>query len=313
MKGVAFCRTGDYYTNASLRGDERTLEFPALEPEGTLPARYHPPVALDDVDLLNYLGRGAQGAVYAGRVQSTGLVVAVKVFGPGDAQEKAAAHEAQIGSRFSHPNLLRVFAAQKVGDQWVVVMEYLQGPDLGSAQLRPSSLKPVLGRLADAVVTLSEHRIVHRDIKPANIIIRRTDQSPVLVDYGIAFVLPEETSPRDPLREMSPFCGTPMFMPPEAFPGVFSDRRDPKVSPAWDAYSLGVTALRLQATDEYIPRAGNLAGWLCMKGSGEFDLYLLKLLPSCVRDSELAEWCRDLLGGPDGRWPAIQQARAWAV
>src|SRR5947209_1241463 len=63
----------------------------------------HPDVAVPDVTLEHLLGGGSQGLVYAGRVRSTGLVVAVKVLHHDYVRGGSrAVREAEILARVRH-------------------------------------------------------------------------------------------------------------------------------------------------------------------------------------------------------------------
>jgi len=87
--------------------------------------------------------------------------------------------------------------------------------------------------------------ILYRDLKPANIMIRNSDNSVVLIDFGIALSVHEDLrgSPRTKI-------GTMGYMAPEQFHG--------KVSPASDVFSLGATLYyaltgQVQQLFSYIP------------------------------------------------------------
>src|SRR5690606_22868509 len=143
--------------------------------ETFLPAD-HPDIEVPGVVVENFLGGGGQGWVYAGRVQETGCLVAVKVLrSQYVAASGIAAGEALLCSRLRHRNILRVFRAQPVGAYWVILMELVQGPDLSVLRLEADRFRSCFGQLADALTTMAAASIVHRDIKPANILLRPVD------------------------------------------------------------------------------------------------------------------------------------------
>jgi serine/threonine-protein kinase len=264
--------------------------------ESYLPAD-HPEVTVPGVVLEKYLGGGGQGWVYAGRVTATGRVVAVKVLRTGYVTGRGlAAREAMLCGRVRHRNVLRVFDTQPAGDFWVMLLELVQGPDLGSTALAPDRVRPVLGQLADALLALADARIVHRDVKPANVLLR-PDGSPVLVDFGLAVDLnaPEATAP-----EVS---GTPFFMAPQALDGSTPE-------PSWDAYSLGLTAavVLLGQPNDY----RSLTALRQAKLAGTFDRGIRQALNRIEAD-DLRQWIEALLDAdPDRRLMALAGARAWA-
>ncbi len=264
------------------------------DPAETLPSPQHPNVVPDDVTLGEYLGGGTQGAVYAGRVRSTGLVVAVKVIrSGGDEGAAQAIREAGIGAKLRHPNVLRVFGYQQVAGFHVVVMEFLQGDNLAACPVPLPEAKVLLARLADAVLAIGRARVVHRDIKPANII-RRADGEPVIVDFGTAVDL-------DALTKNPGMAGTPLYMAPEAVTSGWPE-------PSWDAYSLGVTAVALWAPTR-LPGGGGVTQVLMAKVSGDYDRELLELLTQ-MPDAGLRAWCADLVGPAPARVAALERARS---
>lgn len=264
-------------------------------PDANLPAGY-PDVELPGVVLEKLLGGGGQGYVYVGRVVATNHVVAVKVLRTDYvASQGIAAREAMLCARVRHRNILRVFRTQEAGAFWVVIMELVQGAELHRRLLTDSQLRHCFGQLADALVELRQHHIVHCDIKPANILLRENDQSPVLVDFGIAQDLDDPMPPRG-------ISGTPYYMAPEIF-------RDNQPHPAWDAYSLGVTAAMMLAGKQ--KGFNNLRDMQAAKLSGEFDAALRREVGQ-ISDADFREWILALTSSEkEKRLAAIEAARAW--
>jgi serine/threonine protein kinase len=284
--------THDWRT-ATTHDWHTTWLFPR-QPGPTVPGATPPEITSGDVQLERYLGGGQQGAVYVGRLQSTGLVVAVKVFRGDDAEgEEQALREMRVGMKLRHPNILRIFRADQAGGFWVVVMEFLQGEDLSRSWLSVQQVKPLLGQLAGAVLEMARTRVVHRDIKPANIVLRHGDNAPVLVDFGLAVDL---EMPAEAMR----ISGTPLFMAPEAFSAESPD-------PSWDAYSLGMTTVALLLGDR-LPRKSGRGDIIHDKVSGHFDQEVSRLLPN-IPDEETRTWCSALLGTPSRRLAALEQVR----
>lgn len=257
----------------------------------------HPEIDLPGVDLETYLGGGSQGLVYAGKVRATGKIVAVKVLrAEYVASQRWAAREARICGRFRHPNILRVFQAEPAGAYWVVLMELVQGQDLGTLHLPPAVARHCFAQLADALCSLARRGIVHRDIKPGNILIRQQDNSPVVVDFGLAVDLAA------PDAEASRVSGTPLYMAPEAFASGIPE-------PSWDAYSLGVCAAFVLVGEG--ERCGSLSTLLEAKRSGEFDRTIQHSLEK-IDDADLRQWVLALLDrDPVRRLNALETAAHW--
>lgn len=91
-----------------------------------------------------------------------------------------------------HPNVVTVYDTGTAADgRPYLVMEYYEGGDLANIAARsPLPVKQVLDigvRVAGAIETAHERRIVHRDIKPANVLMSKVQPpQPHLTDFGIA-------------------------------------------------------------------------------------------------------------------------------
>jgi serine/threonine protein kinase len=259
--------------------------------ETDLPAD-HPEVDVPGVALETFLGGGGQGWVYAGRVKATGHIVAVKVLRADvKAAQSSAAREALLCARVHHRNILRVFKTQPAGPFWVVIMELIQGPELHDGHLAPEQVRACLVQMAEALCELRNQKIVHCDVKPSNILLRRSDTSPVLVDFGVALDMSQKI-------EDCLLFGTPYYMAPEAM-------RRGKPHYAWDAYALGVTAAALLNVRVNFDSLDALKG---AKFSGAFERTLQRGLAQ-TPDARLREWILALLHKDQGmRLAAVETA-----
>lgn len=157
------------------------------------------------------------------------------------------------------------------------------GWETGAAGLRSADCYPCFGQICDALATLADNQIVHRDVKPQNIVVRQ-DGSPVLVDFGLAVDL---EFAGDVPADVS---GTPYFMAPEAFSNA-------KPDPAWDAYSLGVTAGFVLCGEQNA--SSDLGVMQLDKQSGAFDGRLAASVTGLPDD--LRSWITDLIGPETAR------------
>jgi len=98
--------------------------------------------------------------------------------------------EARILARLRHPHIVRVYRAFESHGTAFFVMEYLDAVGLnkccGASRWTEETLRLLLTRLLRALKYIHEQGVYHRDIKPANIMLRRSDNSPVLIDFGAA-------------------------------------------------------------------------------------------------------------------------------
>ena len=107
------------------------------DPGSLLAGRYRP---------IEQIGVGGMAIVYLAEDQLLMRKVAVKQLNadsPGDATRRFV-REAKIGAALNHPNLVTVFDAIAGGHEVLIVMEYVDGPDLGEA-LERGPLRPVRG------------------------------------------------------------------------------------------------------------------------------------------------------------------------
>jgi serine/threonine protein kinase len=256
--------------------------------DARLPAD-HPDVDIPGIILDQYLGGGGQGCVYSGRITATGKLVAVKLLSHG-----RAVREALLAGRVRHPNVLRVLRAQPAGHYWVVLMELVQGTELGHT--RPNDLRGCFIRLADALHAVAAARLVHRDVKPANVLLRSPDAAPVLVDFGLAVDLGSGD------EEDAEVSGTPLFLPPEAW-------RDARPDPAWDAYALGITAATVLGVT--LPICEGVGSLRPVKLDGRYDREVSAGLES-LKDRRIADWARELIRPePSRRMAALKSTGDW--
>ena len=99
--------------------------------------------------------------------------------------------EARTLARFEHPNVVRVRDCFEAHNTAYIVMDYEDGEPLDAllrrhGSLTEAQLKRVLLPVADGLRQVHAAGFLHRDIKPANIFVRRSDESPVLLDFGSA-------------------------------------------------------------------------------------------------------------------------------
>lgn len=192
------------------------------------------------------LGHGGMAHVYLAIQESFGREVALKVLSPhlADDEEfsKRFLREARIVSQLNHPNIVTVFDAGKHGKYNYMSMEYIPGEDLRQLKddiSRKEALR-IVKDVARALDFAGNKGVVHRDIKPENIMIHKTDNRVILMDFGIA----HGDDVTHGMTQTGKAIGTPHFMSPEQTKGLKVDQRS-------DIYSLGVVLYQLLAG--YLP------------------------------------------------------------
>ncbi len=200
------------------------------------------------------LGRGGMGVVYTATHLVLGHRVAIKTLGIAVVFNQVArarfAREARAMARLRGPHVCRVLDADVVGTTPYVVLECLEGADLGRVLLERSRLPPseAVDHILETCAALAEAHaagIIHRDIKPSNLFLatgtgaggRATIK---VLDFGISKLLePFEGDETERLTQAGSFVGSLRYMAPEQFrAGASADVRT-------DVWGLGVTLYEL--------------------------------------------------------------------
>ncbi len=194
--------------------------------------------------LLRPLGRGGMGVVWLAQHLVMHRLVAIKLIHTVRLSDGEAAlrfqRETRAAAKLHHPNIVTTYDADQIDDRHFLVMEFVEGQTL--AQLireAPLSIPEACAAIRDVALGLQnahEVGVIHRDIKPGNLI-RTTDGSVKVLDFGIAFVPSDE----DSLTASNMVVGTADYVSPEqALHPRDADARS-------DIYSLGCTFYHLLA------------------------------------------------------------------
>src|SRR5580698_9368160 len=191
---------------------------------------------IGDYEILALLGAGGMGRVYKVRNIISNREEAMKVLLPDFASDHDLAarlvSEIRTLAGLDHPNIAQLRTAFQTQNQFVMIMEYVEGTTLEKlGSLGKLSVDQVLDYSTQALAALSyahSRGVTHRDIKPANIMI--TDHGVVkLMDFGIA-----KSAGNMQLTRPGTTMGSVYYMSPEQVRGGTVDARS-------DIYSFGVT------------------------------------------------------------------------
>lgn len=203
--------------------------------------------------ILDRIGAGGMGVVYAAHDPELDRKVAIKLLRPDRTGAAAEEHrlrlqrEAQAIARLSDPNVVAVYDAGTLGEQVFVAMEFVEGRTLrqwlaeGSRSWR--EIVEVFLAAGRGLAAAHAAGLAHRDFKPDNVLLGRDGRVKV-ADFGLARPVgeatggaPEEGSPvasagilASPITELGAALGTPAYMAPEQLRGVAADARSDQFS-----------------------------------------------------------------------------------
>ena len=190
--------------------------------------------------VVEHLGQGGMGTVYlAYDLNLDNRKCVVKKlrddFFRDEDKEKAQQffmREAKVLSRLQHPNIVLVLDSFREGDDYYLVMEYVEGHnlhDMLKEREEPFDEEQVLTwsrQVCDVLHYLHSHDppVIYRDLKPSNIMIDTKDRVK-LVDFGIARLYQDDGDNTHVVSQG--------YSPPEQYWGG--------ADPRSDVYALGAT------------------------------------------------------------------------
>jgi serine/threonine-protein kinase len=257
--------------------------------------------------ILDFIGKGGMGSVYKAWHRMMGRVVALKILEPrcvANSQSLARfRREMQLVGRLDHPNVVRAFDADRVGEYHFIAMEYVAGQNLEELMKARGALPPAevvyfASQAADGLAHAHALGILHRDIKPSNLLL--TDARKVkILDFGLGTLLEKDELPAA-LTAAGITVGTPDYLSPEQARMVKLDGRS-------DLYSLGCTMYHL------------ISGQLPFKGESSMDCIVGRITGKAIPISQvrpglpprLVQAIEKLMAtNPDDRYQTADEAAA---
>ena len=277
---------------------------------------------LRDYTIEEVLGHGGFGIVYKARHNELDHVVAIKEYLPSELAVREGAtiraksaecetHFADGLRRFreeakaliefqQHPSIVDCREFFRANGTAYLVMEYVEGLPLSELlRQREAAGKPFTENdllaiaipLAQGLEHIHRAGVIHRDIKPANVLVRSSNQQPVLIDFGAAKQAVAEHS-----RSLAPYT--------EGY-AALEQVADGQLGPWTDLYGFGAVLWRMVAggnppwdppnpvkaearanahvreAEDPLPSAKEL-------GAGRFEEQILELIDGCLqlRDTE---------------------------
>ncbi len=223
----------------ALRPTRKQQEVKQLPPELADHPRYR---------VVGLIEVGGMGAVFKAEHRLLERPVVLKVIRrdllDSPEQEQRFLREAKLAAGLMHPNIVTVFEAEQVGQSFFLVMEYLEGQDLGrmGRSRGPLPVAEACGyaiQAARGLHYLHERGLVHRDIKPSNLFV--AGDTVKILDMGLAVLRDGGAKAGPRITERGQVLGTVDYMAPEQWEG------SREIDARADVYSLGCTLFDLLA------------------------------------------------------------------
>jgi serine/threonine-protein kinase PpkA len=203
------------------------------------------PLGIPGYRLIKTIVRSERSAVYRAYSEKLRREVALKVLSV-DAGSEEQLHkevdrlkrEFEIIDMLSHPAIVPIHDFGSTSNASYIATEYFAHGSLKDRLKSGLTLDESIGyfkQIANALRALHAAGVLHRDLKPANVM-RRADDSLVLIDFGLARHVESSTV----MTAVGEVRGSPYYMSPEQCEGKSLDERS-------DLYSLGVLLFEMLA------------------------------------------------------------------
>ncbi|XP_018010089.1 leukocyte tyrosine kinase receptor-like [Hyalella azteca] len=157
-----------------------------------------PRVAQHEVVRGKFLGHGAFGEVFEGRMRGERVAIKMLRKGASEAERREFLQEAQLMSHFQHPHILRLLAV--CTQPFLLLLELMEGGDLlshlrasrpanGGQGLRVEDMLAMCVDVAKGCSYLEDLHFVHRDLAARNCLVSTGDPRSRVVkigDFGLA-------------------------------------------------------------------------------------------------------------------------------
>ena len=191
------------------------------------------------------LGAGGMGEVYRAEDTQLKRTVAIKrlVGSPDETPATRLLKEAQRASALNHPGIAGVYDVFTLGNELLLVMEFIDGVTLRERMKRPMTVADfctIAVQCTEALAAAHARGIVHGDLKPANIMLTRGGDVKIC-DFGLARRVPSSVGAAETTTTTQHgIAGTPAYLAPEVVLEQPADERA-------DIFSLGVVFYQMLA------------------------------------------------------------------
>jgi serine/threonine protein kinase len=264
--------------------------------------------------ILDAIGHGGMGYVFKGEHQLLGRIEAIKVLPKTQmhpASIAAFCREIRAQAQLDHPNLVRLSFADKDGETYFLVTEFVKGSDLrrlvrNHGPLTAQQAAIIVSQAAEALAYAHDRGLVHRDVKPGNMLVTPEGHTK-LTDLGLASFSWDATT--NTTGAATPhIVGTPDFLAPEAIVQPSNPR------PVSDIYSLGCSLY--YAVTGKVPFPGGTTSEKLRRHLEEAPLTPTRL--NAQLEQEFVDLLADMMHKrPDQRIPraadVVERLRRWTA
>jgi len=179
--------------------------------------------------------------IYKAEDTSTNNIVSLKVLAPKSINDsdliQSLYSESLNTASLSHPNIVEVSDAGKMGDSQFIAMEYLSGYSFMDLIKKDTkfSVKQILFVMIKTLKALEyfhKKGVIHRDIKPHHLMLTAKKEIK-LIDFGLSILKGLGNNGDENI-----ICGTSLYMSPEQIQGYELDHLT-------DIYSFGATMFHI--------------------------------------------------------------------
>ena len=163
--------------------------------------------------IVRLLGQGGFGITYLAENALLEKRVAIKEFFPKDFCGRDATSHLTLGTqnnadtvarlkerfvkeakniaKLDHPGIVRIHDIFEENNTAYYVMDYIEGESLSDIVKRSGPLSETkaveyITKVGEALEYIHSRQMTHFDVKPANIMVRRSDDQPILIDFGLS-------------------------------------------------------------------------------------------------------------------------------
>jgi eukaryotic-like serine/threonine-protein kinase len=199
---------------------------------------------IDKYILIDLVGQGGMGRVYLAKDTRLNRQVALKVLSRERMSNPRAIarfrREAKVGAQLQHENLVRIYDEGEANGICYLVMEYIDGKNVGQILADIGSIPPFIavGVVRQIALGLEHARhkgLIHRDVNPLNVLVSNEGVAK-LTDLGLAIDLGD---PEDIVTRDGATVGTFDYIAPE------QARHSRSVDTRSDIYALGCTLFHM--------------------------------------------------------------------